>query len=485
MSFAFSSFTPVNPSAIGSATSGAGPNDKSNGGNGGGAPGSPTGSPRLRPASPHRYSGSFTAQSKLSPEQLVDLARASCNPRPAVPSPSLSAGSGNGNGGGSGGSFFNIHSGPASPALPTPVSFTPLPESIFLPFIDRPQEVTQLVSQPPTSKLLALLQQTFPADARAPWGSENARMTGDSDSKHWTFADFEYWLKRVDRDVADDQVWARKMRACLLSRSELLWERIKGALGVPPELDVDEDEEAEVGLVVEHADADADADARMVSSGAARMMVVPDAELLDESAVADSPLDMHHSYPYDRDHSEHHPEAYAEELDAYASEETTDEISIEPVLASSGPPPPPPPPAAELGSSLEEVREEDEEEVTPGTEIGEQKKKRNELAPPDEQVHGLRICTSSLIHPTAGMRSPFIASSAPGNCAGGVGVGSGASGSGSGSVQASPTLSMRRMHLGDGDGDSVYDIARERGPGHPLFPSSFANLALKPTLGAK
>jgi hypothetical protein len=30
-----------------------------------------------------------------------------------------------------------------------------------------------------------------------------------------------------------------------------------------------------------------------------------------------------------------------------------------------------------------------------------------------------------------------------------------------------------------------YDALAERGPGHPLFPSSFAQLALAPTLSAK
>ncbi|TFY61530.1 hypothetical protein EVJ58_g4455 [Rhodofomes roseus] len=35
------------------------------------------------------------------------------------------------------------------------------------------------------------------------------------------------------------------------------------------------------------------------------------------------------------------------------------------------------------------------------------------------------------------------------------------------------------------DKDAPYDALAERGPGHPLFPSSFAQLSMRPTLGSK
>jgi hypothetical protein len=40
-----------------------------------------------------------------------------------------------------------------------------------------------------------------------------------------------------------DHVWVTLIRRCVLYRSELIWERIKGALGAPPELDPDDFEE--------------------------------------------------------------------------------------------------------------------------------------------------------------------------------------------------------------------------------------------------
>jgi hypothetical protein len=48
------------------------------------------------------------------------------------------------------------------------------------------------------------------------------------------------WLTQVDRDTSPDAPWIREVRRCILGRSELIWERVKGALGVPPELDVED-----------------------------------------------------------------------------------------------------------------------------------------------------------------------------------------------------------------------------------------------------
>ena len=71
----------------------------------------------------------------------------------------------------------------------------------------------------------------------------------EKDPKSWTHAQLEHWFRHVDRDVASDEEWATKARACVHSHGELLWERIKGALGIPPELDVSEGnlEEDDVG----------------------------------------------------------------------------------------------------------------------------------------------------------------------------------------------------------------------------------------------
>ncbi|KAI0766697.1 hypothetical protein BD413DRAFT_569905 [Trametes elegans] len=372
LSFAFTSFSPNGSSGVPA-----------------GRPASPSGSPRMRPSSPStsRFSGLLQSHSKLSPEQIVDIARNSVNPRSPLPSPN----------------------GPLAqqPAV-SPVSFTPLPDSIFLPFIDRPGEVSALIQSHPNSRLFALLQQTFPADARAPMGSQYEASNASSDPKDWTFADLEYWLKKVDRDVADDVTWVRKARRCILSHSELIWERIKGALGVPPELDVEE-EGLELPPPVEPLTADA----------------------LDASVFEPESPEVPAPVP---------------------GESVGEEIMIEPVFANQTPPNAPvSEPVGGLGSSLSDLREEDENEGNEG-------KTDEDIS----EIHGLRITTS----PSA----PVPLSEQPLTMSPMVGLGSPA---------VRQPLSMPGTQS---DRDLPYDVLRERGPGHPLFPSNFTQLSLSPTL---
>lgn len=405
----------------------------SGGGSGpGGRPSSPT-SPRIRPASPsspHRHNVPLQQHTRLTPEQLVGLAHSSCHPRPATST-----------------------SAPGSQPAPAPVSFTPLPDSIYLPFIERPAEVTSLISQLPSSKLFALLSQTFPAHARTSASElpNSATPSVESDPKSWTYAELENWLKKVDRDEADDIVWVRRARECVLSHSELIWERIKGALGVPPELNVDDDE---LPPHMQRAIALAGAKA---AARAARGEDIEGAELDAPVFEPDSPV----LQPVE-------PSAEIVEPDA----EPEDIISVEPVLAE---PVPPPSTSADQGmSSLQEVREEEEDENAESA-VADEALSSSNLEEPE--IHGLRFSTS----PSAASLGVSIGSA----------IGStGTSPSGSvrsfsfvglaGSGNASPAT---RTRLHDQE-DASYDPARERGPGRPLFPTSFAQLALGPSLGS-
>ncbi|PPQ84111.1 hypothetical protein CVT26_013222 [Gymnopilus dilepis] len=178
-------------------------------------PPSPSSSPRLRPSSPHLTPTSYPGKPHLTPDQLVDLARQSAVPRrPDVLSP------------------------PTAPA-----TFTPLPDDIFLPFIDRPAEVAELISKPPDLKLFTLLAQIFRSKNPKPVPEdplpEDKAVDLPRDPTKWTYNQLIYHLTRVDRDIAPDFIWSIANRKCIFSHSELLWERIKGALGIPPELDID------------------------------------------------------------------------------------------------------------------------------------------------------------------------------------------------------------------------------------------------------
>ncbi|EKM81672.1 hypothetical protein AGABI1DRAFT_105179 [Agaricus bisporus var. burnettii JB137-S8] len=194
---------------------------------------SPSSSPRIRSLSPRQStSGQFSSKPRLSPEELVDLARLSINPRAVVAAPVPSA--------------IAPNSPPRSPirsqAQPSPATFTPLPVDIYLPFIDRPSEVTSLISSPPDAKLFALLAQTIgskqDAGTLAPLEQPSDLPT---DPAEWSYHHLAFHLTKLDRDVAPDTIWAYAVRKCVISRSESIWERVKGALGIPPELDIDWD----------------------------------------------------------------------------------------------------------------------------------------------------------------------------------------------------------------------------------------------------
>ncbi|EPT00962.1 hypothetical protein FOMPIDRAFT_1049208 [Fomitopsis schrenkii] len=391
MSFAFSSFTPANKD-----------------GQSKGSDGSPTSSPRIRPHSPsslsRRYSGSMVHANKLSPEQLLDVARSSCNPRPAVTLPGTS---------------------PVTPAAPAPISFTPLPDSIYLPFVDRPGEVAQLMTTPPSAKLFALLAQVYSSDAHKLTGAESVETLLAKDPRQWTYPDLAYWLKDVDRDVVGDVQWVMKARACIIAKSEPLWERVKGALGVPHELDVDEEE---LPTIVEPTD-----DAAVMENEAEKY-----------PSVFDSPTPAFAVSPAS-------PNLEGDEM-----------ILIEPVVAQNYDHPP-------TSSALDphatheltEVREEDED--------AEDKDDTSSVSDSlDPEVHGLRIMTS----PASPGSAIYAASPA---------------GSPSPMPPESPAINamtIPRSHSFH-DKDAPYDALAERGPGHPLFPSSFAHLSMRPTLGGK
>ncbi|KAF7794293.1 hypothetical protein EIP86_005426 [Pleurotus ostreatoroseus] len=421
LSFAFSTFTPITGATGGRA--------------------SPTGSPRLRPSSPGGFSGgggnlsrtsslSRSQRERLAPEKLVELARTSCNPRPA---------------------------GATGPPVASSVSFTPLPDDVYLPFIDRPAEVAPMIINPPSAKLFTLLSQTFPPEARAPSSANPSASTPsvDSDPTAWTYAELENWLKKVPREEVDDITWVRKTRACILPRSELIWERIKGALGIPPELDIDESELEEDLLAaylpppipIPHGGVALNNHTGPLHSGMLDNDVFePDSPVVASNASAGAAAATTSENP-------------ATDVEALDSPSMSDlELSIEPVLAAPAPPPSAVDPTTGANmTSLHEVLEEeneDEEQVDDAASAG-----GSSAAGSIGEVHGLRISTSSSVAPY----SPNLGPNSLSPPSFGAGRGS------------SP--SPIRI-----DTEGAYDALTERGPGHPLFPSSFAHLSTGPTL---
>lgn len=410
-------------------------------------------SPRMRPTtpgSPVRSSIPLPQHTRLSPEQLVELAHQSCHPRPS-------------------------NNAPTSAATHVPVSFTPLPDSIYLPFIDRPAEVSALVTQHPTAKLFALLAQTFPSTSAtsspvlAPSG---AAPSASSDPKKWTFAELSAWLRLVDRDVVDDITWVRMARACMLQHSELIWERMKGALGVPPELNVDDDELPFDFAQYLHGNA-ASKGRPVITSGDLDHDVfepdspnIPTTHFRPEANPVVTTTAASPGVPRDED-----PNADIPFLDTFEDDAP---VSVSPVLAT----PVPPPASTTASTSLHEVREEDEEDE------GTTEDKKDPVDGLTGEIQGLRFSTSPSIpllpssftaspsntaqaSPVEPTRPPSVASSR----AASFSMGS-----------RPPSIHGRSSSFGSVAGE-YYDPMKERGPGRPLFPSSFAHLGAGPTLG--
>lgn len=407
-----------------------GPTGSSNGGRS-----SPT-SGRSTPGSPGGYSPqqrkiSSFSRPRLAPEQVIELAKSSTRPK-ASPS------------------NIGASSVPASVSAP---NFTPLPDDVYLPFIDRPAEVSAMISTPPTAKLFALLTQAFPLDARQPDENVTLQDFAEKDPKSWTRAQLEYWFRHVDRDVASDEEWAAKARACVHSHSELLWERIKGALGIPPELDVTE-EEMEEDVV------------GRVDSGVADFVLSP----VD--------VDQKHDFNFGDYNPGNHVDVFEDDFDAPP-------LSIEPVFASDPNASTSVDPQAGLGDISEAAEEEENADAEEQTNLA--------LPKQEEAIHGLRISTSF------SSPAPHLHGNIPSSFASPVVTGGGEAGrtnsppkpeggyklrrsnSSSSSIHIDGRLSPYFVYRGPQDDD--YGI--DHGPGRPLFPSNFADLSASPTFRPK
>jgi hypothetical protein len=287
---------------------------------------------------------------------------------------------------------------------------------VYLPFLDRPSEVAALISSPPDVKLFALLAQTFPIrDRKGHPAAQPDHLPRDPTT--WTYHDLIYHLTKIDRDVASDFLWSIAARKCILSHSELIWERLKGALGIPPELDVEyeflEDDQA---------------------SPEGSEYGGPQGERDDkwEEAVLDSPVIMKTSTELpslntssptaNHDHGERkHPIprdfAYPESLSSSSDYDSTHiQISIEPLVASSDLTNPNPPPSSlPAGEGLglvdiaEDAEEDDDDDEVTKNEPDEEKAPFDSVLP--SQIHGLRISTAPLSSSAIAATPPLTATS--------------------------------------------------------------------------
>lgn len=173
-------------------------------------------SPQAGPTGHHRRNSSASSISsglgvsfhRLSPYQVHDLAKQSVYP--------------------SMNTFANINN---------PESFTRLEDNIFLPFVDRPGEVGELLSKGTNAKIMTLLAAIFiHSSQKSDSDSENVEALSAS-PETWCFTDLQFWLTRVSREEVTDMKWVNALQSALLPRSEVVWERLRSMLGIPLESD--------------------------------------------------------------------------------------------------------------------------------------------------------------------------------------------------------------------------------------------------------
>ncbi|KAB5591413.1 hypothetical protein CTheo_5130 [Ceratobasidium theobromae] len=538
MSFAFSSFTPISPTPTPARQA----TPTSSGPAQGRARTRSTGSSGVDLLLNPTQDRSGARPPQLTPQQLYELAMASRDP--AAPTTPLQ------------GVISKVE----------PAHFTALPQGEILPFLDRPAEVDALINTPGTQshKLFALLGALFPRskpDDPVPkplWppfpGEEDALSPPvqlqpsskaapaqhplglPSQPTRWSYAQLVTHLTQTTREQLPDKEWVLFARACIRARSEALWERVKGSLGVPSDIYEDDQD-------VEDDDED-DAVHPVGISELANMSPVVGLRGL---------RDAEHGSEHANSDEEHEPEAWVEPVFPTGPGSARGSVSNSPTHYFSANQP-----VTGLGGGrgdtkswtgsvsgrsdggrMELIGEEEEEE-----EEGEQKSPAAEKTPePESPVVGLRIMTSPMspgFHPTAhpvgssagtgtgtgdntpsavaagsGTTSPagpasptpsihqFLGPPLPNKNHGGAWISPlsntistggtrGLSGLGgrSGAGWNSPTPggggwnSPLGRRASRGSRGEAWNPVTERSPGNPIFPSSFARLSLGPTLSA-
>ncbi|WWC86994.1 uncharacterized protein L201_001876 [Kwoniella dendrophila CBS 6074] len=115
------------------------------------------------------------------------------------------------------------------PVALEPVEYTQMEEDVLLPFVDRPEEVAELVEHPANDKLFKLLKAAFPkTPARSNWR--------EIEPDHWNWEEFLKHLTKISRNESPDYDWIFAARQSVRARSVALWEKLGVCLGCDGDL---------------------------------------------------------------------------------------------------------------------------------------------------------------------------------------------------------------------------------------------------------
>jgi len=110
-----------------------------------------------------------------------------------------------------------------------PVEYVQMDDDTLLPFMERPKEVSELVTHPSNEKMFALLKAAFPKHPlRKNWQS--------LDPTEWYWSEVVAQLTTVDRFAEPDYLWISKLRQAVRERSVSLWEKLGVCLGCDGDL---------------------------------------------------------------------------------------------------------------------------------------------------------------------------------------------------------------------------------------------------------
>ena len=174
----------------------------------------------------------------LSPEQVVEIARGTYSPV-AVPEGGFkgaelkrrkSSGSSHFSSRRSIGSNADLPSPEDKPPMVLePVEYVQMDDDTLLPFVDRPVEVLDLLEQPSNEQLVKLLQAAFP---RKPLREHWIALVPEE----WYWDEVWRHLTGLTRIDCPDYAWVFRARQAVRARSVMLWEKLGTCLGCDPDL---------------------------------------------------------------------------------------------------------------------------------------------------------------------------------------------------------------------------------------------------------
>ena len=164
----------------------------------------------------------------LTPQEIVDMARDTTNP--VIPDGVKGADLRRRKSSGSSRRSSGVQDSPEKPLMALePVEYVQLDDETLLPYVDRPEEVKELLDHPSNRELIKLVQAAFPKDPmREHWIALSP--------EEWNWDEFMKHLTTLTRIDCPDYAWVFRARQAVRARCVSLWEKLGICLGCDGDL---------------------------------------------------------------------------------------------------------------------------------------------------------------------------------------------------------------------------------------------------------